>query len=113
MTELHEYVTEETALQDRTEKTAPFIRRFFADAGTNRVRAFNDRSKNCGGYIFFENTGENVGRYFMFVTVQINPNPDDANRFRRQFTDLEWFSGTFAGSSVGGAIADGNIGEPE
>ena len=112
MIELLEYVTEEAVSQDRTEKTAPFIRRFFADAGTNRVRAFNDRHKNCGGYIFFEN-GEESGRYFMFVTIQINPNPDDANRFKRQFSDLEWFSGTFAGSNLGSAIADGDIGERE
>ena len=104
MIELLEYVTEETALQDRSEKTIPFIRRFFADAGSNRVRAFNDRHKNCGGWIFFENTGENAGRYFMFVTVQVNPNPEDAERWKRQFTDLEWFTGP--SSDVMGAHDD-------
>jgi len=111
MIELLEYVTEEMALKDRTQKTAPFILRFFADAGTNPVRAFNDRRKNCGGYIFFEN-GEDSGRYSMFVTVQVNPNPDDANRFKRQFTDLEWFTGTFTGR-FGVDSAHGDIGEPE
>jgi hypothetical protein len=92
MIELLEVVTEDEVLKDRTEKTAPFIRRFFSDAGTNPVRAFNDRAKNCGGYIFFDD----AGRYFMLVTVQINPTQEDADRWKRQFTDLEWFTGNAA-----------------
>jgi hypothetical protein len=102
MIDLLELVTEDGALQGRTDKTATFIRRFFADAGTNPVRAFNDGSKNCGGYIFFDN----AGRYFMLVTVQINPNPEDADRFRRQFTDLEWFTGP-------SSEVVGDVGRPE
>jgi hypothetical protein len=92
MIELLESVTEDEALKDRSEKTAPFIRRFFSDAGTNAVRAFNDRTKNCGGYVFYDS----AGRYFMLVTVQINPTAEDAERFKRQFTNLEWFTGRAA-----------------
>jgi hypothetical protein len=45
MIELLEVVTEDEVLEYRSEKTAPFIRCFFSDAGTNPVRAFNDRAK--------------------------------------------------------------------
>ena len=92
MVELLELVTEEEALRDRSEKVIPFIRQFFADAGSNPVRAFNEPGKS-GGWIFFESAGKNAGRYFKLVTVQIDPSREDAERWRRQFTHVEWFTG--------------------
>lgn len=88
-----EFVKEEVALEGRTEITAPVIRQFFQDATTNPVRVFNDRSKHSTGYLFVEESGENMGQYRMLVTVQIDPSAEDAERFRRQFTNREWFTG--------------------
>jgi len=112
MIELLEYVTEETVLRRHSEKSAPFIRRFFTDAGTNIVQAFNDADNRRSGYIFFQNAAENAGRYFMFVTAQVNPGPADEVRFARQFTSFQWFTGTFMGR-FGVVGAHGDICEPE
>jgi hypothetical protein len=95
------------------------IRRFFADAGSNSVRAFYDEVAGLGGYVFYvvnpksSLNEDDTGRYFRFVTTCdvtidvsegtgaaakiLRPRPEDATRIERQFTNNEWFTGSFRG----------------
>jgi hypothetical protein len=115
---LLEYVTEQTALL-RHPNMADTIRRFFADAGSNSVRAFYDDAKGFGGYVFHimnrgDSSGEDdSGHYYKLVTTcditlsfqegsddapgLIRPDPIDRERLRRQFSNGEWFTGPFRG----------------
>jgi hypothetical protein len=113
---LLEYVTEETVLLRHPNMTLT-IRRFFADAGQNSIRAFYSEETGLGGYVFYvlnpkNSTGEDdSGRYYKLVTtcevttVQqgsgemkiVRPRQIDRERIERQFTRNEWFTGPFRG----------------
>ena len=114
---LLEYVTEQTVLL-RHPNMADTIRRFFADAGMNSVRAFYSDDTGLGGYVFYLVAhdlpgGEDCGRFYKLVTTcdatwrfqegsgeepkLIRPRPIDLDRIKRQFTNNEWFTGPFRG----------------
>jgi hypothetical protein len=113
---LLEFVTEHTVLL-RHPEMAGTIRRFFADAGSNSVRAFYADDTGLGGYVFYllnpKNSAneEDTGRYYKLITtvevkiVQqgssepkvIRPRPIDQERIERQFSHNEWFTGPFRG----------------
>jgi hypothetical protein len=105
MTYLLEYVTEQTVLL-RHSCIADMVRRFFADAGSNGVRAFYNDSTCMGGYVFYVHgqtaspDNDESGRYYKLVTsswvnvaVQVgsgetrlvSPRPIDLARIERQY----------------------------
>lgn len=114
---------------------ADTIRQFFADAGSNSVRAFYNDNLGLGGYVFYVLNSKNSpgeedsGQYYKLVTtcevtiVQqgsdeeriLRPRPIDRDRLERQFARNEWFTGPFRGRLD--RVADVNIedvpGEPE
>lgn len=109
---LFEYVTEETVVL-RHPNMEPTIRRFFADAGENSVRAFYNEDTGLGGYVFHVASGDagpaadDIGRYHKLVTTcevtillgdatdeprLIRPRRIDRERIERQFSHNEWFA---------------------
>jgi hypothetical protein len=117
MTYKLEYVTELTVLL-RHPNMAKTIRRFFAEAGKNPVRAFYNETRGFGGYVFYvpnpknSSREEDSGSFHKLVTTwppltfvkrpgeeakQIRPSAAETERIKRQFTHNEWFSGTFRG----------------
>ena len=111
---LLEYVTLDTVLM-RHPNTEAAIRKFFADAGTNIVRACYNDETGLGGYIFYvksdgASSPDDVGRYYKLVTSCdatwevsaegakiVKPREIDRNRIERQFSHNEWFTGPFRG----------------
>jgi hypothetical protein len=68
---LFEYVTEETVVL-RHPNMEVTIRKFFADAGQNSVKAFYNEETGLGGYVFFDvRTPDrpDQGRYYKLVTT--------------------------------------------
>jgi hypothetical protein len=98
MVYLDECANEQTVLlQHPLPELATAIKKFFADAGQNSVRAFYDSTNRRHGYVFRVHTSETGGNWYAFVAFQLNPSDVDARRFERQFTHHEWFSGPFSG----------------
>ena len=114
---LLEYVTEQTVLL-RHPNMEDTVRRFFADAGTNGVRAFYSDDSGLGGYIFYvmnakDSPGEgDSGRFYKLVTTYdatwtlqegretptlLRPRQIELDGIRKQFNNNEWFTGTFRG----------------
>jgi hypothetical protein len=117
MDHLLEYVTMETALL-RHSNMETAVRKFFADAGTNSVRAFYDDKTGLSGFVFYEITEraaapekDDAGKYYKLVTMcevttQVSqtgetkrprPTQDQVERMGRQFNHHEWFAGTWRG----------------
>jgi hypothetical protein len=92
---------------------ADTIRRFFADASTNSVRAFYAEDTGLGGYVFYVLNPKNsaneddCGRFYKLVTTVevmteqgsrvIRSRLVDRERIERQFSHNEWFTGPFRG----------------
>jgi len=114
---LLEFVTEQTVLL-RHPNMVDTIRRFFADAGANSVRAFYSEDTGLGGYVFYVLSpnsagGDDCGRFFKLVTTcdatwtfqegsgqepkLLRPRQIDLERIKRQFGHNERFTGPFRG----------------
>ena len=99
---LQEYVTLETALMRHSSQWEPVLRRFFADAGQDVVRAFH-RDDGLSGYAYIAELPDGKYLWTEIVTgvdVQIiMPKLDDRtkSRVQRQFTDYEWYTAGCSG----------------
>jgi hypothetical protein len=96
---------------------ADAVRKFFADAGNNSVRAFYADSNGFHGYVFYEirersttPEGDDSGQYYKLVTAcdaqflsdqagteMLRPTQSEVDRLKRQFNNYAWFTGTWRG----------------